>query len=38
MRIVSALKPIDHVFLAVDKDGSVCESIRAVVKEIKKLY
>lgn len=38
MRIVSSLKPVDQVFLSVDQDWSVCESIRAVVKEIKKLY
>ncbi|GHV22839.1 hypothetical protein FACS189428_5500 [Clostridia bacterium] len=37
LRVVSALKVVDQVFLAVDQDGSVCESIRGLVKEIKKL-
>ena len=30
MKIVSSLKVVDEVFLSVDLDGSVCESIRAV--------
>lgn len=36
-KVVSALKPVDETFLAVDEDGSVCESIRSIVKEIKKV-
>jgi cytidyltransferase-like protein len=38
LRIVSALKPVDQVFLSVDQDGSVCESIRTVVKQVRELY
>jgi glycerol-3-phosphate cytidylyltransferase-like family protein len=38
MRVVSALKVVDHVFLSVDKDGSVCESIREISKLIKEKY
>ncbi|MDR0860255.1 MAG: hypothetical protein LBO09_04740 [Candidatus Peribacteria bacterium] len=38
LRIVLALKPVDQVFLSVDKDGSVCESIRAVAKKVRELY
>ncbi|GHW02772.1 hypothetical protein AGMMS50249_5580 [candidate division SR1 bacterium] len=37
IRMVSALKSVDQVFLAIDQDGSVCESIRELVKEIKSL-
>lgn len=35
MRIVSALKPVDKSILSVDTDGSVCESIRYVVNQIR---
>lgn len=35
MRVVSALKVVDHVVLAVDKDWSVCESIKKTTKLIK---
>ena len=38
MRIVSALKPVDRVILSVDTDGSVCESIRYVVGQIRSEY
>lgn len=38
MRIVSALKVVDQVFLSVDQDGSVCRSIEEIVKKIQKLY
>lgn len=31
MKVISSLKPVDDVFLSIDKDGSVCESIEAVV-------
>lgn len=37
-RIVSALKPVDRVILSVDTDGSVCESIRYVVGQIRSEY
>lgn len=38
MRIVSSLKPVDRVILSVDRDGSVCESIRYVVGQIRSEY
>ncbi len=38
MRIVSALKPVDRVFLSVDQDWSVCESITYVVWQIRSEY
>ena len=38
MRIVSSLRVVDQVFLSVDKDGSVCESIREITKLIKEKY
>jgi hypothetical protein len=38
MKIVSSLKVVDQVFLSVDKDGSVCESIREITKLIKEKY
>jgi cytidyltransferase-like protein len=38
MRIVSALKPVDRVILSVDTDGSVCESIRYVVEQMRSEY
>jgi hypothetical protein len=38
MRVVSALKVVDNVFLSVDKDGSVCESIREISKKIREIY
>lgn len=38
MRIVSALKSVDRVVLSVDIDGSVCESIRYIVDQIKSAY
>jgi rfaE bifunctional protein nucleotidyltransferase chain/domain len=34
MMIVKALRCVDEVFLSVDKDGTVCESIRAVKPDI----
>lgn len=30
MKIVSSLKPVDHVFLSVDNDKTVCESIKTL--------
>jgi len=38
MRIVASLKPVNRVFLSVDTDGSVCESIRYVVENIRREY
>ena len=34
-KILSALKPVDEVFLSVDKDKSVCESLRTVAEKYK---
>jgi len=38
MKVVNALKVVDQVFLSVDKDGSVCESIREISKLIKEKF
>lgn len=38
MTIVSALKTIDFVMIAIDQDGSVCESIRAISRLIRQKY
>ena len=38
MKVVSSLKPVDEVFLSVDQDGSVCESIKAIAKKIREKY
>lgn len=38
MKVVSSLRVVDQVFLSIDKDSSVCESIRAVSKSIKDKY
>lgn len=38
MRVVSALKTVDRAILSVDKDGSVCESIKYAVDQIKSEY
>ncbi len=38
MQVVNAIKGVDQVFLAVDEDWSVCESIRAIVEEIRSKY
>ncbi len=38
MKIVSSLKVVDEVFLSVDLDGSVCESIRAIANQIHQRY
>jgi len=35
MKVVQALKPVDRVFLSIDQDGSVCESLRALITEAK---
>lgn len=34
-KIVSALKPVDDVFVSIDNDSSVCKSIRAVFEKYK---
>ena len=33
MKVVSALRVVDSVYLSIDNDKSVCESIRDIVKE-----
>ena len=38
MQVVNAIKGVDQVFLAVDQDWSVCESIRAIAEEIRSKY
>lgn len=38
MKIVSSLKVVDQVFLSVDLDGSVCESIKAITNAIHQKY
>lgn len=38
MQIVNAIKGVDQIFLSVDEDWSVCESIKAVAKEIRAKY
>jgi hypothetical protein len=35
MRIVESLKPVDRVFLSIDQDKSVCESLRVLIREAK---
>ena len=34
MKIVSALKCVDHVFLSIDKDKSQCETLRCIKPDI----
>ena len=38
MKVISSLKPVDEVFLSVDQDGSVCESIKAIAMKIREKY
>lgn len=38
LRVASALKPVDRAIIAIDKDWSVCESIRYISDLIKKEY
>lgn len=38
MSVVSSIKPVDVAFLAIDRDGSVCESIKAVAEKIKAIH
>ncbi|NTV22223.1 MAG: adenylyltransferase/cytidyltransferase family protein [Candidatus Yonathbacteria bacterium] len=35
MRVVGALKPVDRVVLSIDQDGSVAETLRMVIEELK---
>ncbi|MAG45631.1 MAG: cytidyltransferase [Nanoarchaeota archaeon] len=35
-KIVESLKPVDEVFISIDKDKSVCESIKAIAEKYKK--
>ncbi len=35
MQVVESLKPVDRVFLAIDQDGSVCESLKFLIQEAK---
>jgi len=32
-KIIESLKPVDEVFISIDKDRNVCESIRAIAKK-----
>ena len=38
LKVVNSIKPVDEVFLSVDEDGSVCNSIREITKLIKEKY
>ena len=38
MRVVSSLRVVDEVFLSIDQDWSVCESIREITKKIRDKY
>ena len=38
MKVVSSLRVVDNVFLSVDQDWSVCESIKEITKLIKQKY
>jgi hypothetical protein len=38
MKIVSSLRVVDEVFLSIDQDWSVCESIREVARLIREKY
>jgi glycerol-3-phosphate cytidylyltransferase-like family protein len=38
MKIISSLKVIDRVILAIDQDDSVCNSIRSIVDIAKREY
>lgn len=38
IKVVSAMKMVDRVMLAIDTDGSVCASIRAIADKIHKEY
>ena len=34
-KIIESLKPVDEVFISIDEDKSVCESIKAIAKKYK---
>jgi cytidyltransferase-like protein len=34
-KIVETLKPVDEVFVSIDEDGSVCESLKSVAEKYK---
>lgn len=38
MKVVNAIKGVDQVFLALDQDASVCESIKALAEQARKQY
>lgn len=38
MKVVSAIRYVDKIFLATDTDGSVCESIRTISKLIREKH
>ena len=38
MKVVSSLRVVDEVFLSVDTDGSVCESIKGITRKIREKY
>ncbi len=38
MQVVGAIRYVDEVFLSVDKDWSVCQSIKAISKQIREKY
>ena len=38
MKVVDSIKGVDQVFLAVDEDWSVCQSIRAIAEKIRAKY
>ena len=38
MKVIDSIKGVEQVFLAVDEDWSVCESIRAIAEKIRAKY
>ena len=38
MKVVSSLRVVDSVYLSIDTDGSVCESIKGITEKIKEKY
>ena len=38
MKVVSSLRVVDAVYLSIDTDGSVCESIKGITEKIKEKY
>ena len=38
IKVVSSLRVVDEVFLSVDTDGSVCESIKGITGKIREKY